>query len=99
MISALGPPSSMRKLLFLSLSLLLPAPRAFAAAPYQVVDLNTRPSGPISSSPYFFGATSSAAFFMTGSSYSDRTPILHRTDGTAAGTFPLLTLRFAGSYF
>jgi len=64
---------------------------AFAAAPYLVTDLKTTIDSTDSSMPYYIGKANGIVYFV--SKPEDDHPTLWRTDGTAAGTFQLLTLQ------
>ena len=73
--------------------LLVVATQAFPATPYLVADLRTRPDYGSGSLPYFLTSVGDATLFITYPSVVFfGTPKLWRTDGTAQGTFPLLTL-------
>jgi ELWxxDGT repeat protein len=78
----------MRKFLVLLLLSLALLPRAFAAVPYQVADLRASTQG-IASSPLYLASIGPVALFATTPEEIGATR-LWRTDGTQAGTFPLL---------
>jgi ELWxxDGT repeat protein len=68
----------------------------FAAAPYQVADLNTSVIG-VPSQPVWRSKLNNVVFFQTHA--TGEQPALWRTDGTAAGTFKLLSLQRPPSPF
>jgi len=76
-----------KALFLLALSLSLPLR---ASAPYQVADLNTTTSG-VPSSPLWRVRLNDIVFFETRE--TSTAPALWRTDGTAAGTFKLVSMR------
>jgi ELWxxDGT repeat protein len=80
----------MRPLLRSLLSVCLFTLPIYAAVPYQVADLRTKPNSSVSSSPFYWATVNNAAIFVNRPP-SGR-PSLWRTDGTEQGTSRLFDL-------
>ncbi|HYI10053.1 MAG TPA: ELWxxDGT repeat protein [Thermoanaerobaculia bacterium] len=72
------------------------AASGLAQAPYLVTDLRLNPEHGVSSDPSFFGLSLGSAVFFRAPNGND-TDAVWRTDGTAAGTLPVIPLRNGNS--